>query len=94
VQSTLKIGTGKGKCDLLNNSKMERPHREIQFPLRASYWHLPVIPFHTALQKVKDWVVSLKEPVGISLQVFKSAYSYFKAEGMSRAKFKGKLPLE
>jgi len=62
--------------------------------LEASYRHLPVIPFHAALQKVKGQVVRLREPVRISLQVFKSAYFYSKAEGMSRAKFKEKLPLE
>ena len=33
--------------------------------LRASYWHLPVIPFHKTLQKVRDsgkWGYKFRKP--------------------------------
>jgi hypothetical protein len=33
--------------------KKAKASRGIKIPLEASYWYLPVIPFHRILQKVK-----------------------------------------
>jgi hypothetical protein len=52
----------------------EKPPRREEILMEASYWHLPIIPFHTALQKVRgfavwlnrageDWFKSLKRHI-------------------------------
>jgi len=39
------------------SSPKSKTSKGIKIPLEASYWHLQEKPFHTAIQKVRGWVV-------------------------------------
>jgi len=40
----------------IHAASIKKPPRGFKIPLEASYRHLPEIPFHTALQKVRGYV--------------------------------------